>query len=477
MKYSAINIGPILKTFGLARKPREMWAASYLFSYLMKGIINVIPNKKDVIISPAIMDETEHLGIGLYPDRLFVKGEIKYEAIKPAIEKFAKTLDLDASYFNVMLTSGDYSKDSEAIKDLNHKLNNMELFNMTSPQTATEKVRELIMKPYGSPLFVDALGDKRLPVETLEEIAEASLKEPKDKLKSYHKYICVVQADGDNMGATVTHSQLPEGMVNKISTELLEFGKNATKTIRDFGGLPIYAGGDDLLFIAPVVGKNDKNILWLLDQLNKESFKGVKELVKGLKLKFEDGDNKGQPIHPSLSFGVSVSYYKYPLYEAHEAAHGLLFGKAKHDIKGKNAIALDLRKHSGGMFGIEMSCNNSELKAAFDRMITASAADESIVSAVAHKIRENEGVLKLWEAETDEKKVMMRNGNFFRKYIEHDPDKEEDKNASDRYKDAALDLLNNLYILPGMTADKLTRTAYGMLRVAKFINGEEVRDE
>ena len=38
MKYTAISIGPIIKTLAMARKPRELWAASYLFSYLMKCI-------------------------------------------------------------------------------------------------------------------------------------------------------------------------------------------------------------------------------------------------------------------------------------------------------------------------------------------------------------------------------------------------------------------------------------------------------
>ena len=514
MKFTAINIGPILKTFGLARKPREMWSASYLFSFLMKEIINSLPNKDDIIspatiddISSVTTDDGKPLGIGLYPDRLFVKGEIGYETIKPAIDTAAKKLNLDANYFNVMLTSDNCNRDADAIKKLNTKLDYMELFNIASEQTTTEKVRDLIMNTYGSPLFVDALKDREFPIDSLGEVSaiwfkrkyskewnefkgairnkdpkiaeKAFDKLPKKELRSYHKYFCVVQADGDNMGATVTHSQLPEGKVKEISTELLEFGKSATKEIHEFGGMPIYAGGDDLLFIAPVVGTNGKSIFWLLNQLNNVSFSKVKEKVEaitinGEKLKFEEGDNKGKEIHPSLSFGVSVSYYKYPLYEAHDAAVNLLFNEAKH-IDDKNAIALDLRKHSGGTFGIRLSNNHNSLKTAFDKIIEASAVDESIISAVAHKIRENEGLLKLWEDASDEKKG-MRNKNFFFNYMEYDPNKK-DKNTSDKYKGAALDLLNELYKLPDMKADKLTQTLYGMLRVAKFIKGEEVRDE
>lgn len=507
MKYTAINIGPILKTFGLASRPREIWSASYLFSYLMKGIINALPQKNN-IISPATIDEIaatpdgneRYQGVGLYPDRLFVKGEIEYATIQTAINDFANTLHLDNNYFNVMLTSGDFNGEADAIKNLNIKLDAMELFNIASPQTATEKVRNLIMNTYGSPLFVDALGKKEFPVDSLGEISAVWFKDddkwgafkgairnkdpkiaekaydrlPQKKLKSYHKYVCIVQADGDNMGAVVTNSKLPEGKVKDISTELLKFGKKASTAIRDFGGMPIYAGGDDLLFIAPVVGKNNKSILWLLDYINDESFKEVKDLIKPMHLRFEVGDNKGQEIVPSLSFGVSISYYKYPLYEAHETAVNLLFKKAKH-IAHKNAIALELRKHSGGTFGMELSGNNKNLKVAFNNMIEASAADESVISAVAHKIRGNEGLLRLWEDAPSEKKV-MRNKNFFLNYMEHEPDKK-NKNASDKYKDCALNLLNNLYQQPDMKAEKLTKTLYGMLRIAKFINGEEVRDE
>lgn len=514
MKYTAINIGPILKTFRLARKPREMWSASYLFSYLMKKIIEHLPNKND-IISPATIDKIpsvttddgKPLGIGLYPDRLFVKGEIGYETIKPAIDEVAKTLNLDANYFNVMLTSDNCNGDADAIKKLNTKLDYMELFNVASEQTATEKVRDLIMNTYGSPLFVDALKDKEFPIDSLGEISAVWFKEiypkewsefkgairnkdskiaekafdklPKKELKSYHKYICVVQADGDNMGAIVTHSRLPESMVQKISTELLKFGQNAAKKIIDFGGMPIYAGGDDLLFIAPVIGQNNKSILWLLDDINNDSFNEVKDMVDnivvdGEKLKFEEGNNKDEEIHPSLSFGVSVSYYKYPLYEALESGRNLLFDKAKH-IDGKNAIALDLRKHSGGKIGIELSGSKGNLKKVFNNMIEASTVDESIISAVAHKIRENEGLLRLWENASNDKKD-MRNKNFFINYMEYDPNKKE-KKASDNYKDAALKLLNELYKLPDMKANKLTQTLYGMLRTAKFIKGEEVRDE
>lgn len=495
MKYTAINIGPIVSTLGMARKPRELWAASYLFSHLMKCIIKTLP--QDKIISPDVFDANEKNGVGLYPDRVFVKDEIQYETIKPAIDSFALNLNLNADYFNVMLVSGDYEKDSEAIKDLNQKLDCMELFNRTINYEATEKISELIRLKDDSPLFVEALGSKHFPIETLGEIAAVQLKDDsdnwkqfvkdlksedkkvsekaydnlsKEKLKSYHKYICVVQADGDNVGKTVSHQDLPEekgkGNVKEISETLLQFGKNAKTAIDGFGGLPIYAGGDDLLFIAPVVGKDGTGILKLLDKLNDESFKCVADKVAECNL-----SKDGKPIKASLSFGVSISYYKYPLYEALENARHLLFDVAK-KVADKNAIALELRKHSGGAFAMRFSKNQSDLKKAFENMIAASCAEESVVSAVSHKIRDNEGLLKLWIGKDN---APDRNLNFFKKFMEYNPDKKK-TDVSNEYKSATLTLLDELCKTEN-DSSKLVQTAYGMLRIAKFIKGEEVIDE
>ena len=39
MKYIALTIGPIYKTLKNAKKPKELFARSYIFSYIMKNII------------------------------------------------------------------------------------------------------------------------------------------------------------------------------------------------------------------------------------------------------------------------------------------------------------------------------------------------------------------------------------------------------------------------------------------------------
>ena len=499
MKYSAINIGPIIKTLGMARKPRELWAASYLFSYLMKCIIESLPKEK--IISPATFNQDEKKGIGLYPDRVFIKDYIVsyHDIIEPIINEVADKLGVDADYFNVMTVSGEYDHDSIAVKDLNVKLNNLELFNVEFDITLSDKIRKLIKK--ATILYNDALGSNELPIESLGEIAAVELKKmtmeedwkdfvsslrsddqtiagkaysflPQEKLKSYHKYICIVQADGDNMGKAISHSKLPEGKVKEISDALLTFGESAKKAIEDFGGFPIYAGGDDLLFIAPVVGKDYTNVFQLLKKLNVESFGDVKKLIDECHLKTEDGEEKD--IHASLSFGVSITYYKYPLYETLESARNLLFDKAK-NIEQKNAIALNWRKHSGGSFFMELSNSDEKLENAFENIILASGIEESVVSAMGHKIREAQGLFELWLRQDN---ADIRNKYFFEKYLEYNADKaDEKKTASDIYKDMALNLLNVLFEIKNTKATIITQTMYAMLRIAKFIKGEEVKDE
>ena len=525
MTYTAINIGPIIKTLGMARKPRELWVASYLFSYLMKSILGKLDKESIISPSPALLNTDEKNGIGLYPDRAYIKGLVTYDDIHPAVEEVAYTLGINEDFFNVMVVSVEFNNDAEAIKGLNVALDRLELYNIGADSISTNNVRDLIKsvnrheedkkEGKGYKLVNDAFDSTSFVVNSLGEIAAVELdsdtswsdfrkaitsddatenkkaysyltkekdkkenkKENKNNLKSYHKYICIVQADGDNVGKAVSHPDLKDGEVEKISEALLNFGKDATTRIKNYGGLPIYAGGDDLLFIAPVVGHDKQNIFNLLEELDSESFRGVRDAIANSGLKVKDANNKEIPIKASLSFGVSITYYKYPLYEALESARGQLFEKAK-NVKGKNAIVVDWRKHSGGAFHMEMSCADQQLQAAFKEMIEASSVEESVVSAVGHKIRENEGLFRLWIDQTD---ADSRNNYFFQKYLEYDPNKKEP------YKYAALTLLN-LLTEKYKEADvrkneketkeqKLTQTMYAMLRIAKFINGEEVKDE
>ena len=462
MKYSAINIGPIIVTLGMARKPRELWAASYMFSHLMKCIYQTAEKENAEIISPAKPKE-EKGKVGIYPDRIYMrKVEDIKKLVSDAMIQFYLDLTgikkdkIDLTYFNVMSATCEKDGESAAIKDLNQQLDVLELCNYATDGDAAQTIYEIISEKKDSPLFDLADGKFIKKVKTIEEIANAQREEHKDiKEKSHHRYFCVVQADGDNVGKTVSHRGLDDGKVLAISTKLVQFGLDATKLIEDFGGLPIYAGGDDLLFIAPVIGKDGTHIFNLLDDIENNAFKGVKDVVDNLELK----DGKGDDIKASLSFGVSISYYKYPLYEALECARNLLFGKAK-NIKQKKAIAWSLRKHSGGTFDAAFSLKDEELKKQFEKLIEATT-DKDTVSAIAHKLRQEEPLVDVVLESGQEERLKA----LFDKVLEFDNDKV-------AYFDAVKSIMPILY---NKIEDKkkYIQTLYSLLRTAKFIKGED----
>lgn len=523
MKYTAINIGPIIGTISMARKPRELWAASYMFSYLMECIINEIKNVNGNIISPAVLKDDSVKNVGLYPDRVFVKGEFDVEMVKSkALEIFSSKTGIDSSYVNIMYVSIEHDKSDEElpIKKLNRLLDCTELCNRTVEDESRKNVLELIQKRHESPLFEIANNNLEFEVKCLAEIATYKLskanpsqwnelskklhvddeeeneeeneeekfyteikKEFKQEYKSYYKYICVVQADGDNMGKIV--SSLDPEKVQLLSAALLDYGSAASRMIEGYGGLPVYAGGDDLLFIAPVVSRymvKDKDGKEVLEVRNIfELISAIDELYISTvdrRLDYEDlgrpkdKDNDDKPINTTLSYGLSISYYKYPLYEALESARFLLFDKAK-EAKDKNAIAWCLRKNSGsgftGIFTKDMS--EDSIYSIFNELMKFSV-DESLISAIAHKLRSNEDLLDiLLSSSMKDNRIRA----LYKKIMEESV--LDDKSYIGTTRRLLLALFDKYAGETDVKMGEILETMYGMLRTAKFINGEGDSDE
>ena len=468
MTYTAINIGPIFSTLGMARKPRELWAASYLFSHLMKCIYAVAEKMNLEIISPA-KPTTEKSEVGLYPDRIFIKGFVDTkEILCAALSDFSKDLTQegtkklvpDLDYFNLMTTHCDEERESLAIGKLNHQLDVLELCNYPKDHNALEMIYKIISQKGNSQLFQLAT-DGKPSMQEIEEIAKIG--NHSNSKKSHFRYFCVVQADGDNIGITISNKGLKDGVVKQISQALVNFGSSATGFIKDFGGLPIYAGGDDLLFIAPVIGKNGSNIFQLIDDLENKAFKKVHDLVGKQNL----NDKEGKEIEASLSFGVSITYHKYPLYEALESARKLLFERAK-KAKQKKAIAWILRKHSGGTFEAIISRKDPKLWKQFEALIQATTDDDT-VSAIAQKIRQENALVNL-VLESD--KQENRLDALFEKVLEYDKSKK-------GYFEAVKAIMPTLHkvVVKDKDDDPFTKSLYCLLRTAKFIKGEDLHDE
>ena len=498
MKYTAINIGPVIKTISFARRPRELWAASYLFSYLMKCIVATAKNRACKIIAP-IEGKANDLAVGLYPDRLYLRheGDIDASAIIGEAwemfnskvffnnEVFPKSSVDVRGYFNLMHVSPPLQTDSDsvAIKKLNEYLDMLELCvfanNPWEGKDVTENVLKLICKRKDSPLMTGSQGNN-MPMETLAEFAACQLKtvdvdrwrefEEKNhddkftddpyevfrnlkEYRSYHRYFCVVQADGDNMGKNITSGKLTNEDLKNVSGKLWNYGIDASHVIEEFGGKAIYAGGDDLLFIAPVVGKDGSDIFTLLGRIE-DKFKPVVDAVSA-------------PVNedvPALSFGVAIAYYKHPLYEVLESARKLLFEVAKKGTV-KSKVAWTLKKHSGETFTSCYSKLDDGLDAAFKTLI-AKTSEGDVVSVAAHKMNTNSTLLEKCLAADRYCPGSPHLDSFFATIIGAD---------DDSYFKAVKELIKKMDTAKDVT--NFGSTLYAMLRTAKFIKGEDTKDE
>ena len=98
MSYIAMTIGPIIETISLARKTSEIWAASYLFSYLMKKIVDELRQKDDVtFLIPFTEDEKlfedEDGGVGKFHDRFILQSDtLTLEEVEAIVEKHKNNL-------------------------------------------------------------------------------------------------------------------------------------------------------------------------------------------------------------------------------------------------------------------------------------------------------------------------------------------------------------------------------------------------
>lgn len=143
-----------------------------------------------------------------------------------------------------------------------------------------------------------------------------------------------------------------------VTQHCIRFSESVIKDISAYGGFAIYAGGDDLLFMAPVIGKTGKSIFEFCDFISSKYTESFKDLC-------QEGTDYTKA---SFSIGLSINYYKYPLYEAMADARSLLFDVAKKykekrkDNSLKNNIAVRIRKASGSSSGFVCWMNSPRPK-------------------------------------------------------------------------------------------------------------------
>ncbi|WP_027340248.1 type III-B CRISPR-associated protein Cas10/Cmr2 [Halonatronum saccharophilum] len=301
---------------------------------------------------------------------------------------------------------------------------------------------------------------------------------PKIKLNKYHKYIAIVQADGDNIGKVIKNIDKLYGdedlnqmsQYEFFSKKLFDYAKDAVKIIKSYGGFPIYAGGDDLLFFAPIVGKKS-NIFEMLDSISDEFNSKFQVEIQSDTLKKK----------PSLSFGLSISYYKYPLYEALNSALGLLFGEAKSfksKDKGKDAIAFKVLKHSGQYYGATVG-KSSDSYDKFKKLLKKNINDNNFLSSLQYRIQEDKVLIS---------EALNREGGNLTAYFDNNFDEDAHEEAGEflegvkelievTYEEVITNEDNNKSKQDGDEKKKIDTTfidiVHSYLRFIKFLNVEE----
>lgn len=452
MKYVGITIGPIFKTIGEAISPAGLWFGSYFFSTVTKKLCEKLVEIPNVKIFSPFYDSNSNQnpqedGIGRYHDRILflvddntvIEGELPsiISAVKKEMaEKFGtfKTdkeimhfvdnyLRIDFVILNektIKIIGKSEKAGNNIAIILNDALDALELMaagkgrtdmNLFAPFFAGQKGnRNIYIKE--SKLFTDTKPNSQLVIKhpdrdsDLKSIEDIALSRKKEENSSKEvpdgevaptrsEYYAVVNSDGDKVGTLLralckdVEISKQSDRINSFSRACLDYAGEAAKLVGKYGGMTIYAGGDDLLFIAPV-----HSIFSLCSELD-EMFK--KTLKKGLeKVNLPDDE-----INVSLSFGVAVQYVKYPLYEALERARVQLY-KAKESygkrpngskISGGNRLGIELVKHSGKT--VQLMVENEKLGIIDNLIDYRATTNDQALESVLYNLQDTEIIFKL----------------------------------------------------------------------------------
>jgi len=430
MKYIALTIGPIYKTLSGAKKPKELFSASYFFSYLMREIIKEFKHREFVVpyVTEAILDNEGD--VGLFHDRFIFKAEegdlqkLENDVIPSVIGEAAQKLDLEDDYLKkyLQIHYGEYDvPDNEnAVFTITPYLDTAELFYQV-PENGENKLQKALRNKEN---FL--LQEKKI-VDDLKKL-------------TYNKYFAVVHADGDKMADVIRDST----DLKKVSQNLFEYCMTSHEKIKSFGGQTIFAGGDDLLFFAPVVDASQERTIF--------------DLCEEIAADFEEKmDHKA-----TLSFGVSITYVKFPLYEALEKSRELLSEKAK--TGKKNNIAFEVIKHSGQTFGQVVSKYNKELYSQFLALTSNIKGGEDVqnfLHSLHHKLDNYKAILS--QIAHDKKKLK----HFFDNYFSG-----EEHKMYKAFFDAIISYIQAVYDNKHLNENERWKLIYGALRFVKFIQGD-----
>ena len=387
--YIGITIGPIFDTVREASTPAALWFASRMFSEVTKllcdKILKLDGYSNIEIHSPYYSEEIRtDDGVGKFHDRVIVSVESASEEqtceslmddvnaviaqVKEEISNVfpQKIMNEDRKQFfsqylqihAIVLDECEVGNEN-CVLVLSQHLDCLELMKTFPADNYQNPIRQTFMGEKGnrnvyikeSPLFQNIKKEENQfkspdgSIWSIEEIASCHGKTDLDNKVS--KYYTVIHADGDGMGTFL--SGLGNDKITEFSRACLKYAEAAAKRIAAFGGMTIYAGGDDLLFLAPVVNESGVTIFELCNEIRKLFI----EILQ------QESCLAGAAKLPTISFGIAIRYKKFPLYEALDVSRTLLY-TAKGLGGEKNRMAIDVQKHSGQSVAVAVSNESCE---------------------------------------------------------------------------------------------------------------------
>lgn len=185
-------------------------------------------------------------------------------------------------------------------------------------------------------------------------------------------YGVLLLADGDNMGKLLDTAKSKE--THKTITQALSaFANSVRKTVQQYEGHAIYAGGDDVLAFVPL--------------------NTAQECAKALSVSFNDAlkivATKLNATLPTLSVGLGISHIMEPLgnirelaKQAEKVAKGDTYSKEKQ----RNALGISLDVRSGSITNLRIRWDDADGLKAFDDWIRA-YSQKTIPSRIAYDTR------------------------------------------------------------------------------------------
>ena len=162
-------------------------------------------------------------------------------------------------------------------------------------------------------------------------------------------YYALLLADGDFMGKVIDKRATSDEEHRRLSRALSAFARQVPDIVEKHNGVPIYAGGDDVLAYLPL-----HTALACVGELADTFKQAMGDFA------FEEG---GEMKSPTLSAGLVIAHHLEPLSDVLALARRT--EKAAKGVTGKNALAIALNKRSGAERTIKQ-----KLPALIDRLQT-----------------------------------------------------------------------------------------------------------